>query len=182
MKKGAVIAQTLVLGMALLAALPLAADRPLSDRGQDRITREVRHELVMLPYYGVFDDLAFQVRGDTVILMGEVTWPTLKSDAERAVKKVEGVDKVVNRIEVLPLSPMDDRIRRAVFRTLFSGNSPLMRYGMGAVPSIHIIVENGRVTLTGVVDRESDKNIAGLLANRIPGIFAVRNNLAVRQG
>jgi hyperosmotically inducible protein len=136
----------------------------------------------MLPYYGVFDDLAFQVRGDTVTLMGEVTWPTLKSDAERAVKKVEGVDKVVNRIEVLPLSPMDDRIRMAVPRALYSGNSPLMRYGMGAVSPIHIIVENGRVTLTGVVDRESDKSIAGLLANRIPGIFAVRNNLAVKQG
>jgi osmotically-inducible protein OsmY len=121
------------------------------DRARDYLAREVRHELVMLPYYSVFDWLEFQTQSDgTVVLSGQVTRPTLKSDAENVVKRIEGVTNVVNRIEVLPLSPNDDRIRRAVYRSLFNSNSPLFRYGLGAVPSIHIIVRNGNVTLKGL--------------------------------
>jgi len=146
--------------------------------GPDRLAREVRHELVMLPYYGIFDNLAFRVNGANVTLLGQVTRPTLKSDAERVVKGIEGVESVTNDIEVLPLSPDDDRIRRAVYRALFS--SPVLdRYAMGAVPPIHIIVKNGRVTLVGVVDNEMDKNVAGIQANSVSGVFAVQNDLTV---
>ena len=150
-----------------------------SPKGQNRIAKEVRHELVMLPFYSVFDDLAYKVDGDTVTLMGSVRNPTLKSDAEKAVKDIEGVSKVDNQIEVLPPSTTDDQIRRAVYYSLFSENSPLFRYGWGAVPPIHIIVKNGRVTLTGVVDSDSDKMQAGMLAQKVPGTFAVTNNLQV---
>ena len=124
----------------------------------------------MLPYYSVFDNLAFQVDGDTVTLLGQVTRPTLKSSARNVVKGIEGVEKVVNKIEVLPLSPADDRIRLATYRAIF-GESALQRYGMSAVPSIHIIVNNGRVTLEGVVDNETDKNLANIRANGVPGVF-----------
>jgi hyperosmotically inducible protein len=152
-------------------------------RGLDRIAREVRHELVMLPYYGVFDDLSFRVDGSTVTLMGDVTRPTLKSDAENVVKNIEGVEKVVNQIKVLPLSPMDDRIRLAAFRAIY-GDTTLNRYAIQAVPPIHIIVENGRITLRGVVMSENDKNIAGVRANGVSGVFSVDNQLTVenRQG
>src|SRR5712672_2842385 len=110
-----------------------------NNRASDRIAKEVRHELVMLPYYNVFDNLAFKVDGSTVTLMGQVTRPTLKSDAERVVKSIEGVDKVVNKIEVLPLSPNDERIRLAIYRAIY-GHAGLQRYGLQAVPPIHIIV------------------------------------------
>src|SRR6266568_5348965 len=149
-------------------------------RGADRITKEVRHELVMLPYYNVFDNLAYKVDGSTVTLMGQVTRPTLKSDAERVVKGIEGVEKVVNKIEVLPLSPNDERIRLAVYRAIY-GQSTLQRYSLQAVPPIHIIVNNGNVTLEGVVASEADKNIAGLQANGVPGVFSVKNNLRVEK-
>jgi hyperosmotically inducible protein len=144
----------------------------------ERITKEVRHELVMLPYYSVFDNLAYKVEGDTVTLLGQVARPTLKSDAENAVKKIEGVDHVVNNIEVLPVSPFDDRIRHAEFRKIYSF-PPLSKYAWGAVPPIHIIVKGGHVTLEGVVDNESDKNAAGIQANGVPGVFSVTNNLRV---
>jgi len=147
-----------------------------ANTGQDRISREVRHELVMLPYYGVFDNLAYSVNGSVVTLYGQVTRPTLKSDAENVVKKIEGVAKVDNKIEVLPLSPMDDQIRRAVYRAIYSDPS-LSRYGMQAVPPIHIIVENGKVTLVGVVDNATDKNLATLRANAVSGVFSVTNDL-----
>ncbi len=150
------------------------------NRGYDRLVKEVRHELVMLPYYNVFDNLAFKVDGSTVTLMGQVTRPTLKSDAERVVKSIEGVDKVVNKIEVLPLSPNDERIRMAVYRAIY-GNTSLQRYGLQAVPPIHIIVNNGNVTLEGVVATEADKNIANLQANGVPGVFSVKNNLRVEK-
>ncbi|HLN02768.1 MAG TPA: BON domain-containing protein [Bryobacteraceae bacterium] len=146
----------------------------------ERIAKEVRHELVMLPYYGVFDNLAYKVEGDTVTLMGHVTRPTLKSDAENVVKRIEGVEHVKNEIEVLPPSPNDERIRRAVFRAVY-GNPTLERYALQAVPPIHIIVKNGNVTLVGVVASEADKNMAGLKANGVPGVFAVTNNLQVEQ-
>jgi hyperosmotically inducible protein len=146
--------------------------------GQDRIARETRHELVMLPYYGVFDDLAFKVDGSTVTLLGHVTRPTLKSDAENVVKKIEGVTRVNNQIEVLPLSPMDDRVRIAEYRAIY-GQAGLDRYALQAVPPIHIIVKNGNVTLTGVVANQADKDMAGIRANGVPGVFSVTNNLMV---
>jgi hyperosmotically inducible periplasmic protein len=154
------------------------ANESLSPESQDRLIKEVRHELIMLPYYGVFDNLAFRVDGRTVILEGQVVQPVLKSDAGNAVKRIEGVDKVVNNIETLPPSPMDDRIRREVYRSIYS-YGPLFKYGNMAVPPIHIIVKNGRITLDGVVDNETDKNLAGMRANQVPGTFQVTNNLRV---
>jgi hyperosmotically inducible periplasmic protein len=157
------------------------ADRGVSERGQQRITREVRHELVMLPYYGVFDNLAYKVNGYSVQLLGQVTRPTLKSDAENVVKRIEGVEQVQNDIEVLPLSPDDDRIRVAVYRAIY-GAPQLNRYALSAVPSIHIIVRNGNVTLVGVVANEGDKNIANMQANQVPGVFSVTNQLEIEKG
>ncbi len=149
-----------------------------ANNGQDRISREVRHELVMLPYYGVFDNLAYSVNGGVVTLYGQVTNPVLKSDAGNVVKGVEGVTKVDNQIQVLPLSPMDDQIRRAEFRAIYSEPS-LNRYAIQAIPPIHIIVDNGKVTLVGVVASETDKNLAGIRANGVSGVFSVTNNLQV---
>jgi hyperosmotically inducible protein len=149
------------------------------DPGESRIAREVRHQLVMLPYYGVFDDLAFRVDGGTVTLLGQVTRPTLKSDAENVTKRVEGVTQVVNNLEVLPLSPMDDQIRMAVYRAIYGDPALSTRYGFRALPSIHIIVKNGQVTLEGVVANEGDKNLANIRANGVSGVFSVTNNLQV---
>jgi len=149
-----------------------------SAKGEDRIVREVRHELVTLPFYSVFDNLAYKVNGYTVTLEGQVTNPVLKSDAERAVKRIEGVEKVVNNIEVLPLSPMDDQIRRVVYRAVY-GQPGLEMYSLRAVPTIHIIVKNGHVTLTGAVGNQGDKQRAGIAANGVPGVFSVTNDLLV---
>jgi hyperosmotically inducible protein len=146
---------------------------------EDRLIREVRHNLIMLPYFGVFDDLGFRVNGETVTLVGEVTQPVLKSDAEKAAKKVEGVENVVNNIEVLPLSPFDDGIRRGVFRAIYGDPSLSMKYGYSAMPSIHIIVKNGNIRLEGVVSNQMDKTIAGVRANGVPGAFQVVNSLRV---
>src|SRR6266851_3651913 len=143
-----------------------------------RITKEVRHELVMLPYFSVFDNLAYKVDGYNVTLMGQVTKPTLKSDAENVVKRIEGVEHVDNQIEVLPLSPNDDRIRRQLYRAIY-GYPALQRYAMGVQQSIRIIVKNGNATLEGVVDSEADKNIANIRARSVPGVFSVTNNLQV---
>ena len=153
-----------------------SADRIGATPGQDRVAREVRHELVMLPYYGVFDNLAFQVNGGTVTLLGQVTRPTLKSDADNVVKGIEGVTQVNNKIQVLPLSDMDWRIRRAEFRAIYSEPS-FTKYAFQAIPPIHIIVDNGHVTLVGVVDSQGDKNLAGIRANGVPGVFSVTNDL-----
>ena len=151
----------------------------LSPRGLERITKEVRHELVMLPFYGIFDNLAYKVDPDgTVELFGQVARPTLKTDAERAVKNIEGVTRVVNNIEVLPPSPNDDRIRREVYRAIY-GNEVLSQYQLRAVPPIHIIVKNGNVTLEGVVARQMDKQIAEMQAKSVPGVFSVTDNLRV---
>jgi hyperosmotically inducible protein len=160
------------------AAQSQAANETLSPESQDRLVKEVRHELIMLPYYGVFDNLAFRIDGRTVILEGQVVQPVVKSDAGNSVKRIEGVEKVVNNIEVLPPSPMDDRIRRAVYQSIYS-YGPLFKYGGMAVPPIHIIVKGGRVTLEGVVDNETDKGLAGMRANQVPGTFQVTNNLRV---
>jgi hyperosmotically inducible protein len=148
------------------------------DQVQNHITREVRHELLMLPYYGVFDNLAFRVEGGTVTLLGQVTRPTLKSDAEAAVKQIEGVGKVNNQIEVLPLSPNDDRIRMAEYRAIY-GQPVLRQYALRAVPPIHIIVNNGNVTLVGAVSSEGDRTLAGLQANTVAGAFSVTNHLQI---
>lgn len=153
----------------------------LSPASLERITREVHHELVMLPFYGVFDNLAYKVDPDgTVTLMGQTVRPTLKSDAERAVKRIEGVTKVINNIEVLPPSPMDDRIRLAVYRAIY-GHPALDMYQLRAIPPIHIIVKNGHVTLEGVVARQMDKQIAETQANSVPGVFSVTDNLRVEE-
>jgi hyperosmotically inducible protein len=128
----------------------------------------------------VFDDLSYRVDGSKVTLFGSVTQPVLKSDAEKAVKKVEGVTQVDNQIEVLPLSPMDDGIRRAVYRAVFS-KPGMEKYQLGAVPPIHIIVKNGNVRLVGVVDNEADKNLAGIAANTVSGVFKVQNELRVEK-
>ena len=142
------------------------------------LVKEVRHQLVLLPYYSVFDNLGYKVEGSKVTLVGQVVRPTLKSDAENVVKKLEGVSSVDNQIEVLPVSPTDDQLRRSVYRAIY-GDAGLSRYGIQAVPPIHIIVKNGNVTLEGVVDNEGDKNLAGLRANGVPNVFSVKNNLVV---
>ena len=153
-------------------------DTGVTPKGEDRIVREVRHELVMLPYYSVFDNLAYKVNGYTVTLEGQVTNPVIKTDAEKAVKKIEGVQNVVNNIEVLPLSPMDDQIRRAVYRAVYS-QPGLEMYSLRAVPTIHILVKNGHVTLTGAVGIAGDKERAGIAANGVPNVFSVTNDLLV---
>ena len=166
-------------GAAPQSQSPQLATRPGNPSvAEQHIVKEVRHELVMLPYYSLFDDLEFQVNGNTVTLLGAAVNPTLKSDAESVVKKIEGVDKVVNQIKVLPPSPMDDEIRRRVARAIFSQDG-LFKYSWSAVPPIHIIVENGHVTLKGVVDNPTDKNMANIAANQVPGVFSVNTELQV---
>jgi len=165
----------------LLALGYFGSQAAQKDNAQTHLMKEVRHELVMLPYYNVFDNLAYSVDGGTVTLFGQVTNPTLKSSAENVVKHLEGVQQVVNNIEVLPLSPNDDRLRRAVYQRIYNYPSLSTRYGFQSLPSIHIIVKNGNVTLEGVVDNASDKNVAGIQANGVPGVFSVTNNLRVEK-
>lgn len=186
MKKSliAVVGISLLCSIAAVAS-PVAQDNQptgaVSQKSIERIYKEVRHELVMLPFYGVFDNLAYKVDPDgTVTLLGQVSRPTLKSDAENVVKHIEGVEKVVNNIEVLPTSINDDQIRRAAYRAIY-GNEVLSQYQMRAVPPIHIIVKNGHITLEGVVAREMDKQIAGVQANSVHGAFSVTNNLVVEE-
>jgi hyperosmotically inducible protein len=149
-----------------------------SAKSQDRIIREVRHELLMLPYFGVFDYIAFKVDGETVTLMGQVVRPVLKSDAENSIKHIEGVEHVNNQIEVLPPSSMDDQLRIRLFRTIY-GDPGLEKYALGVQKPIRIIVKNGHVTLEGVVDNQSDKDLANIRAKTVPGTFSVDNNLQV---
>jgi len=144
------------------------------------IVREVRHQLVMLPYYTVFDWITFQVNGNDVTLNGEVAVPVNKDDAQAAVKKVEGVGKITNNIKILPPSPMDDQIRRAEYRAIFNFDS-LGRYAFMAIPSIHIIVDGGHVTLEGIVDNQADKDAVGIRANGVANVFSVTNNLRVQE-
>jgi len=153
----------------------------LSQSGSERIMKEVHHELVLLPYYGVFDNLAYRVSQDgTVTLIGQVARPTLKSDAENVVKRIEGVERVDNQIQVLPTSPMDDQIRLATYRAIY-GNSVLSPYGLRAVPPIHIIVNQGHLTLEGVVAKQMDKQVAEIQAKSVPNVFSVTNNLRVEE-
>jgi hyperosmotically inducible protein len=169
----------LVITLLSIAAPGLAQDRDQpTAKSQERITREVRHELLMLPYFSVFDNIAYKVDGYTVTLLGQVVRPSLKSDAGNVVKHIEGVEKVDNQIEVLPTSPMDDRLRLSLYRSIY-GYPALEKYAMGVQKPIRIIVKNGNATLEGVVDNDTDKNLAGLRANGVPGIFSVSNNLQV---
>lgn len=180
MRRTTFFATLMLLGWA--SAWTPEAARAQNDKKQSEprqnLIQEVRHQLVLLPYYSVFDDLSFRVEGDTVTLEGQVVRPTLKSDAENVVKRLEGVGRVVNNIEVLPLSPMDDQIRRAVYRTIFS-EPGLSRYSESAVPSIHILVKNGNVTLVGLVDSQADKNLVNIRVNGVPNVFGVKNELVV---
>src|ERR1700756_2735227 len=171
---------TLLVFATILASLSQASGtrQKQEPKSEQNLIKKVRHQLFLLPYYSVFDNLSYQFQGSKVILMGQVVRPTLKSDAEAAVKTIEGVTGVENNIEGLPVSPMDDQIRRAVYRAIY-GEPALSRYAMSAVPSIHIIVKNGNVTLEGVADNETDKNLAGLRANGVPNVFSVKNNLVV---
>jgi hyperosmotically inducible protein len=160
---------------ALGASIPKAAPQ-----ANAHIIKEVRHELATLPYYGVFDWLEFQVMPDnTVVLRGQVVRPSTKSEAEARVKSIDGVSKVVNEIQVLPLSPQDDRLRLALYRTLYDWDSPLFRYATQAVPPIHIIVDHGRATLKGVVATKGDAQLAYMRARTVPGLFDVKNELQV---
>ncbi|HUO60744.1 MAG TPA: BON domain-containing protein [Candidatus Acidoferrales bacterium] len=162
----------------LIPALPAYSPKTKPANEQERIAREVRHELVMQNYYTIWDFLAFRMDGNTVELYGDVVRPVLKSDAENAVKRIEGVEKVVNNINVLPPFPSDDRIRREVAQRIFSFGG-LSRYSWSAVPSLHIIVGGGHVKLEGVVDNQADKDAAGIQANSVPGVFSVKNELMV---
>ena len=149
---------------------------------ENKLVQEVRHQLVMLPYYTIFDDLGFRVEGTTVTLEGEVTNPVLKSDAQNVVRRVEGVTDVVNTIEVLPLSDMDWQIRRAMARAIYGSPQIGDRYGYQALPSIHIIVKNGNVRLEGLVNSAFDKNFINARANGVPDVFHVENDLQVVPG
>ncbi|HET6143918.1 MAG TPA: BON domain-containing protein [Candidatus Acidoferrales bacterium] len=149
--------------------------------GDQFLQREVGHELNMVPWYSVFDILKYSVHDQEVTLSGAVVNPTTKTDAENAVKHIEGVEKVNDQVEVLPPSPMDDEIRRAEYRAIYSQGT-LSRYGLGALQSIHIIVKGGHVTLEGSVDNQADKNAAGIYANGVPNVFSVNNNLQVTGG
>ena len=161
-----------------LTALPAAQATTHTERALTPMEDMVRHELVMLPFLSVFDDITFRVDGSTVTLAGEVHRPSLKKSADRVVARIEGIDSVVNEIEVLPTSPYDDRIRLRVLRALY-GHPALDRYSLGAQPAIRIIVKRGDVRLEGVVNRELEKNVATLQANAVPGVFSVTNNLKV---
>jgi len=174
----------LAFGLGSLAAsaqqtpAPSSETRPPSDRATQRIIKEVRHELLMLPYLDVFDYIAYKVDGYSVTLMGSVTHPSVKSDAGNVVKGIEGVEKVDNQIDVLPPSSQDDQLRLRLYQAIY-GFPSLQRYALGVQKPIRIIVKSGRVTLEGVVDTEADKNTAGIRAGSVPGTFGVTNNLQV---
>ena len=182
MRRGSIVVAALLLAGLGFTSYSAQAQDTKEQRNEphsrQNLVREVRHQLVLLPYYSVFDNLSFRVDGDTVTLEGQVVRPTLKSDAEGVVKNIEGIGRVVNNIEVLPTSPMDDQVRRAVYRAVY-GDTGLSRYGLSAVPSIHIIVKNGNVTLVGIVDSEGDKNLVNIRANGVPNVFSVKNELVV---
>ncbi|PYV35678.1 MAG: transport-associated protein [Acidobacteria bacterium] len=166
----------LVLAPAL--ALPAQTRREVPERATERIQREVRHEILMLPYYGVFDNISYKVEGYNVTLMGQVVRPTLKTDVARVVKRIEGVEKVDNQIEVLPVSPMDDQLRLRLYRAIY-GFGALERYALPVVKPIRIIVKNGNVVLEGVVDSEADKNMVNLRAKSVSDVFSVTDHLRV---
>ena len=169
----------LVVAMVMAASLLSAqAQREVPSQAMERIKREVRHEILLLPFYGVFDNITYSVSDYAVTLMGQVTNPTLKREAENVVKHIEGVDNVINKIEVLPTSSMDDGLRIKLYRAIYEFPS-MEKYAMPVIKPIRIIVNNGNVTLEGVVDSENDKNVASIRANGVSGVFSVTNNLVV---
>ncbi|HLJ88894.1 MAG TPA: BON domain-containing protein [Candidatus Angelobacter sp.] len=170
----------LVFAMPAVAAMAPSPDRTNALATEQRITEQVRHELVMLPRFGIFDNLEYKVEGGTVTLMGQVRNPVLKEDAAGSVKHIEGVEQVKNEIEVLPVSLNDDRIRRQVAGAVLS-DPRLSRYAIQPVPPIHVIVKNGNVDLEGMVRDQADKDAAGLRANGVFGAFSVQNNLQVEK-
>lgn len=173
---------TAILALALGIGVSIPAFAQESERTTDRLQNEIRRELVTLPFYSVFDNFAYKLSSDgTVTLLGQVHRPTLKSSAENVVKKVEGVTKVVNEIEVLPVSSMDDQIRLATYRSIY-GHTALQNLSVRAVPPIHIIVKNGNVTLEGVVNTKLERQVAESQANQVSGVFSVKNNLRVEGG
>jgi len=181
---GLLLIATLDLGAAQRDKNPATLNTPANRNARriEALKEEVRHQLVTLPYYTVFDWLQAQVKPDgTVTLMGEVTRPTVKDDAEHRVKKLEAVSRTINNIEVLPLSPMDDELRVALYRAIYRFDSPLFRYGTQSVPPIHIIVKNGHVTLKGIVLNEGDSQLAYMAARGVPGTFEVKNELQIEQ-
>jgi hyperosmotically inducible protein len=151
-----------------------------SDPVEVNIAQQVRRAMLKLPYYSLFDDLEYSVQGRTVTISGAVTsiHSQTKRDAESAVKRIEGVDRVVNNIQVLPPSPFDEQARARVYHSLMR-TAGLSQYFWQASPSIHILVNNQRVTLTGYVTNESDKNLANIAAKEVPNVFQVTNNLQV---
>ena len=167
-----------VISLAAATSIAIAAPTTLSSRSASdaQAQNKIRKELVTLPYYGVFDNLAYQVDGNTVTLYGQVVRPITRKDAERRVARIEGVDRVINNIEVLPVSGFDDSIRARTDRAVFRSGS-LYRYAMGANPSIHIVVKGGHVTLEGVVSSQMDSQLAYMAANGVSGVFSVTNNL-----
>ena len=176
MKRASKVLMTIGIGV-LTASLMFGA---AGSRSLSGLEDQVRHKLVMLPYYNVFDDIAFRVDNDTVTLFGAVTDPVVKRDAESAVKRLEGVATVDNQIEVLPLSSFDTRIRRQTYFAIY-GYGPLQRYGLGAQPPIRILVKYGHVTLAGVVASDTDRNLAFIRANGVPGVFSVTNDLRIER-
>jgi hyperosmotically inducible protein len=173
-----IIASLVLLIPWTLLAAATQAPKAVPERGEERIQQEVRHQILMLPFYTVFDNITYKVEGYKVTLMGQVARPSLKADAENVVKRIEGVEEVDNQIEVLPTSNMDDQLRLTLYRAIY-GYPALQRYDLPVIKPIRIIVKNGNVTLEGVVDSEGDRNLAGILANGVPGIFSVTNHLEV---
>jgi len=168
-------------GDALTAATRLKSQPPVDPaQHQTWLTEQVRHRLAMLPWYSVFDNLEYRVKGDTVTLLGQVTRPVIKNEAESSVKGIAGVKVVDNQIEVLPPSPFDDQVRRKEYRSIYSFG-PLQPYALGVNPGIHIIVKGGNVTLEGVVRTQADKDAANIRARSVAGVFAVKNNLRVEE-
>lgn len=178
----------IVFGLTLLLGWPAAAysaqlksPQSRAERQTAALKKEVRHQLVTMPYYSVFDWLEAQVTPDgKVTLMGYVTQPTVKSDAESRVKRLEAATGVVNKIEVLPLSTFDDQLRISLYRAVY-GSEPLFKYALQAVGPIHIIVKNGHVTLKGIVASQSDSQLAYMAANSVPGVFDVKNELQIEE-
>jgi hyperosmotically inducible protein len=150
----------------------------ISPRALERIQKEIRHELVMVPLLSVFDHLAYKLNGSELTLFGQVTRPSLKSDAENAVKSIEGVERVDNQIEVLPVSLLDNTLRIRLYRAIY-GFGQLQKYALGVNQPIRIIVKNGHVTLEGVVDNTVDRDIAEIQARGVADAFSVKNHLQV---
>jgi hyperosmotically inducible protein len=168
-----ILATALMFGAGYLAGTAVAASAP------NTLTGQVDHALSMMPRYTIFDNIAFKVKGTKVVLLGQVTQPIVKEDAENAAKGVKGVTQVVDKIEVLPLSPMDDQTRQAEYHAIYDYPS-LQHYGLGSYHAIRIIVDNGHVTLVGTVDSKADYDTANIRANSVPGVFSVTNNLVVQ--